>query len=180
MSHQPAEGWSRREFLGRLTLVGTAGLLGLHARPVAADLFVSQLDGDKPVMVLAGLHGGCYELFGSDRVRSIRHLHGKTIAVPELGSGRHLFIAILAVSVGLDPRKDIRWVERPTAEAMQLFTEGKLDAFLGFPPEPQELRAKQIGHVVVNTALDRPWSQYSCCMVRGNQAFVRSLASHNT
>ena len=29
------------------------------------------------------------------------------------------------------------------------------------------------GHVVVNTAVDRPWSQYFCCMVAGNQEFVR-------
>ena len=37
---------------------------------------------------------------------------------------------------------------------------------MGFPPEPQELRAKRIGHVMVNSAVDRPWSQYFCCMVR--------------
>ena len=39
---------------------------------------------------------------------------------------------------------------------MQLFAEGKVDAFLGFPPEPQELRARRIGHVVVNSAVDQP------------------------
>ncbi len=50
---------------------------------------------------------------------------------------------------------------------------GKVDAFLGFPPEPQELRARGIGHVVVNSALDRPWSQYLCCMLLGNRDFVR-------
>jgi hypothetical protein len=27
--------------------------------------------------------------------------------------------------------------------------QGKIDAFLGFPPEPQDLRARRIGHVVV-------------------------------
>jgi NMT1-like family len=54
-----------------------------------------------------------------------------------------------------------------------LFAEGKIDAFMGFPPEPQELRAKKIGHMVVSTALDRPWSQYFCCMLVGNRAFVR-------
>jgi hypothetical protein len=43
----------------------------------------------------------------------------------------------------------------------------KIDAFLGFPPEPQELRAQRIGHVLVNTATDRPWSQYFCCMLAG-------------
>jgi len=56
---------------------------------------------------------------------------------------------------------------------MKLFAEGKIDAFLGFPPEPQELRAKQIGHVIVNSSVDRPWSQYFCCMLAGNREFVR-------
>jgi NitT/TauT family transport system substrate-binding protein len=55
---------------------------------------------------------------------------------------------------------------------MQLFVEGKADAFLGFPPQPQELRAKKTGHVVVNTAVDKPWSEYYCCMLVGNREFV--------
>ena len=56
---------------------------------------------------------------------------------------------------------------------MRLLAEGKIDAYLGFPPEPQELRARKIGHVVVNSGLDRPWSQYFCCMVGGNREFVK-------
>ena len=50
---------------------------------------------------------------------------------------------------------------------------GKIDAFLGFPPEPQELRARKIGRVILDTATDRPWSQYFCCMLFGNRQFVR-------
>ena len=37
MSHQHARQFSRRRFLGGVTLAGTAGLLGLHARRVAAE-----------------------------------------------------------------------------------------------------------------------------------------------
>jgi NitT/TauT family transport system substrate-binding protein len=44
---------------------------------------------------------------------------------------------------------------------------------VGFPPEPQDLRVRHIGHVVVNSAVDRPWSQYFCCMLAGNREFVR-------
>ena len=56
---------------------------------------------------------------------------------------------------------------------MELFAEGKVDAFLGFPPEPQELRARKIGRVILNTTTDKPWSQYFCCMLFGNREFVR-------
>ena len=41
------------------------------------------------------------------------------------------------------------------------------------PPVPQDLRARHIGHVVVNSAMDRPWSQYFCCMLAGNREYVR-------
>ena len=37
MRYQRAQGVGRREFLCGLTLAGPAGLLGLHARPVAAE-----------------------------------------------------------------------------------------------------------------------------------------------
>ena len=56
---------------------------------------------------------------------------------------------------------------------MQLFADGKIDAWLGFPPEPQQLRARKIGHVIVNSSVDRPWSQYYCCMLAGNRDFIR-------
>jgi NitT/TauT family transport system substrate-binding protein len=56
---------------------------------------------------------------------------------------------------------------------MRLLGEGQVDAFAGFPPVPQELRARQIGHLVLSTTTDRPWSQYFCCMVGANRDFVR-------
>jgi NitT/TauT family transport system substrate-binding protein len=131
-----------------------------------------RLDAGDPLVILAGGHLGCFELFGTERVRAIRDLKGKTVSVPELGSPQHVFLASIAAQVGLDARKDINWVIHPRAEAMQLLSEGKIDAFLGFPPEPQELRAKRIGHVVVNSAVDRPWSQYFCCMVYTRREFA--------
>jgi NitT/TauT family transport system substrate-binding protein len=44
--------------------------------------------------------------------------------------------------VELDPEKDFQWVIDPKVKPLELFAEGKIDAFLGFPPEPQELRAR--------------------------------------
>src|SRR5207244_987977 len=79
----------------------------------------------------------------------------------------------MAQYVGLSPHTDINWVLHPPAESIQLLAEGQIDALVGFPPVPQELRARQIGHEVVNSAVDRPWSQYFCCMVAGNRDFVR-------
>jgi NitT/TauT family transport system substrate-binding protein len=134
---------------------------------------IIRLEAGDPVVILAGGHVGCYELFGTNQVRAIRDLKGKTVAVPELQTGPITFLASMAAYVGLKPLQDIHWVTHPRAEAMRLLAEGQIDAYLGFPPDPQELRAKQIGHVVVNSAVDRPWSQYFCCVVAGNRDFVR-------
>ena len=43
---------------------------------------------------------------------------------------------------------------------------------MAFAPLPQQLREKKIGHVILNTTLDRPWSQYFCCVVLGQREFV--------
>ena len=39
-------------------------------------------------------------------------------------------------------------------------------------PQPQELRQKKVGHFVVDTGHDRPWSQYFCCVLTANRDFV--------
>jgi NitT/TauT family transport system substrate-binding protein len=138
-----------------------------------ATALVPSLDGGRPLVVLAGVHGGCYELFGNERVRAIRDLKGKSVAIWGLGAADHVYIASMIAYVGMDPREDVKWVATGTFDGpKQFFIDGKGDAFLGFPPQPQELRARKIGHVIVNTAEDRPWSQHFCCMVAGNREFV--------
>ncbi|MBP1886356.1 ABC transporter substrate-binding protein [Sinorhizobium mexicanum] len=132
------------------------------------------IDAGDPITLLAGVHPGCFELFGDESIRGITDLKGKTVGIQGLGSTPHVFVTSMAAYVGLDPQKDIRWVTDPSVRPMELFIKGKVDAFLGFPPEPQELRARNIGHVVVNSAIDRPWSQYFCCMLAGNADFVRN------
>jgi NitT/TauT family transport system substrate-binding protein len=134
---------------------------------------LTYLDAGAPVVTLAGVHLGCYELFGTERVRSIRDLKGKTVPVNGLGGSKHVLLSSMVAYVGLDPRKDINWIDRSPAEAMKLLADGKADAFLGFPPEPQELRARKIGRVIVNTATDKPWSQYYCCMLISYREFVQ-------
>jgi len=138
----------------------------------AAPLAIA-IDGGAPITVLSGVHVGCFELFGNDSVRSIADLKGKSVGVQGLGSSQHVFTAAMAAYVGLDPTKDIHWTINPSAKPTELYEKGQIDAFLGFPPEPQDLRARHIGHVVVNSAVDRPWSQYFCCMLAGNRDYVR-------
>jgi NitT/TauT family transport system substrate-binding protein len=135
---------------------------------------IMQIDAGNPLVVIAGIQPGCFELFGTERIRSVRDLKGKTVAVEGFTASAYTFIASMMTYVGLDPRKDVTWSVIPPSEAKQLLGEGKIDAFLATPPDPQELRATRVGHVVVNSVTDRPWSQYFCCMVVCHREFVRS------
>ena len=122
--------------------------------------------------MLGGVHIGCYELFASEGIRTITGLMGKSVG---LDAAAPALLSLLAAEVGLDPEKDIRWVTGadPSVHPLELFAAGKIDAYLGLPPEPQILHARKVGHVILRTAVDRPWSEYFCCMLAGNRDYVR-------
>jgi len=236
MNSQESHGLSRREFLTKATLAGTAGIFGLKSNSIAAEPpaettrirlsqvtgiciapqyvakellpsegfrdiqyvkvsginpypafasgevdvsmafiapFLTQVDAGLPIKLLGGVHVGCFELFGIGEIRAIRDLKGKSVGVPAMGSAHHLFLASMLAYVGLDPRKDINWVTHDVADSARLLADQKVDALMAFPPVSQELQEKNIGHVIVNSAIDRPWSQYFCCMVATNREFAR-------
>jgi NitT/TauT family transport system substrate-binding protein len=138
-----------------------------------APTFIIPIDAGEPITIVGGEHIGCFELFAKEGIRSIPDLKGKNVGVLDIGSSQHIFLSIMAAHVGLDPAKDIHWVTSSSPKPMELFAEGKIDAFLGFPPEPQELRDRNIGRVIVNSILDRPWSQYFCCVLAARRNYVR-------
>jgi NitT/TauT family transport system substrate-binding protein len=169
-----AEGFTDIRYISDLPLDAVAhGELDFEMQTAA--WVVSELDAGKPITAVAGVHLGCYELFAHEPIRAISDLRGKKVGIPQKpGSSGHLLLASIAAYVGLDPHTDIDWVSNATGDFMEPFAEQKVDAFLGFPPEPQELRARKIGHVILNTTTDKPWSEYFCCIVMGNRDFVRN------
>jgi NitT/TauT family transport system substrate-binding protein len=138
-----------------------------------ASQFVQAIEAGEPVTLLAGIHVGCIELFANEGIRGVADLKGRSVGVQALGSTPHVLLTLMAAQLGLDPVRDIHWVTDPSVKPIERFVDGKIDAFLGFAPEPQELRARHIGHSILNTALDRPWSQYFCCVLAGNREYVR-------
>jgi len=89
-----AEGFSDTQYLTR------PGPLSWVQKALAAgeiDVYVNyatnvivQVDAGDPVVLLGGVHVGCYELFGGERVHAVRDLRGRKVAVPELGASHHL------------------------------------------------------------------------------------------
>ena len=176
MGHEllKAEGFTEIEYV-KIGMAGpskalAAGRLDIIQDDVAA--YMMSLDRGEPIVVLAGIHTGCWELFVQPSIRSLLELKGRTVAAPEKSS-RQAFVAAMVASVGLDPNKDIVWINHEPAQSMRMFEQGKIDAFMGFVPEPQDLRSRKVGRVLINTLTDRPWSNYFCCLVAGHREFVR-------
>jgi len=148
----------------------------------AADFFLNfassltaAIDRGVRIRALAGIHAGCFGLFAHEGIHEIADLKGRQVALSAMGSPAHLFLAAMVAFVGIDPRRDINWVIAPPGvQTINLFVEHKSDAFFAFPPQPQELRERSIGHIIVDSAIDRPWSQYFCCLLYGNGDYVRN------
>jgi NitT/TauT family transport system substrate-binding protein len=173
----------RAEGFTDIRLVPTAGGFAIPEMVGRGDIdfalsfaasVVFHLDAGVPVTTLAGVHSGCFELFAHPPIGTIGDLKGRRVGIKSLSASAHLYMAIMAKHVGLDPHEDIEWIVPSEGNAMQMFADRTVDAFLGFPPEPQELRARHLGRMILSTTTDTPWSQYFCCVAFGNREFVHS------
>jgi hypothetical protein len=90
-----------------------------------------------------------------------------------LRSTEHTFISSILSYVGIDPQKEVHWVAQPFEASTQRFAEGTIDAVAAQPSQSQELWARRLGHMLVNSTVDRSWSQYYCCIVYTHQTFAR-------
>jgi len=140
---------------------------------IYAPVFLTAIDAGLRFKMLAGVHVGCFALFGNQSSRSITELKGKRFAMAVLRGPAHLLMSVMAAYVGLDPGRDIDWVVSQAPTPIELFMDGRVDALMAFPPDPQLLAARGFSNVIVNSALDHPWAQYFCCILAGNLDYVR-------
>jgi NitT/TauT family transport system substrate-binding protein len=136
---------------------------------------VRRLDDGVPITLVAGVHPGCFELFVHEPIQTITDLKGRRVGVPDVRGGPpQLYVSIMAAHVGVDPEQEIEWITTDdVASRMELFVQGEIDAYLAFVTDFPELRGRRIGRSILNMAMDKPWSQYFCCVLAGNTAFVR-------
>jgi NitT/TauT family transport system substrate-binding protein len=165
-----ADGFTDVRYVGTTAPTGEEdlgrGKFDFHSSLAVA--FAIAIDREVPLTVVTGLHAGCYELFAHDGIRGIADLRGKRVGQI---AGLAL-ISMISAYVGLDPTKDLDLVDVSAAKPVELFAAGKLDAYLALPPDVQELHARKLGHVIMRTAVDPPWSQYFCCMLGANREYA--------
>jgi NitT/TauT family transport system substrate-binding protein len=170
------EGFSDIRYIDTASATESANAIGGGQADLSFDFvspFIIGIDSGQPITVLAGAMSGCFELFVKEGIKTVADLKGKKVGLRSLGATPHVLLSIIAAEVGLDPVKDIEWVVNPKSSPIELFVNGKVDAFVGNPPESLDLRAQRIGHVIVKTSVDRPWSQYFCCMLAGSRDYTR-------
>jgi len=138
-----------------------------------APSLVMAMNASAPITILAGLHVGCFEVFGKNEIRTLADLKGRTLGIALYADAGQRLLTIMTSLVGLDPAKDLHWLTDRSLRPMDLFIEGKVDAFLAAPPALQEVRARNIGHVIASSIRDRPWSQDYCCMLATHNEFAR-------
>jgi NitT/TauT family transport system substrate-binding protein len=137
---------------------------------------VGRIESGVPIKVLAGIHPGCFELFVHEQVKSVPDLKGKQVGLDDsISSTPGQFVSFIAADAGLNPEKDIRWVTPDGgADPVQLFMDGKIDAYMAFMPEAMGLRERKIGRILVDLARTEPWSKTFCCLAVGHAAFVEN------
>jgi NitT/TauT family transport system substrate-binding protein len=135
-------------------------------------VWIAAIDQNAPVSILCGLHAGCFEVFGNDRVASVRDLKGKRVAITALGSDDHAFIASTIAYIGLSPKTDIEWVIANPKDWSRLLADKKVDVIGTFPPMSYDIHASGVGHVIINTTTDEPWRNYFCCMIGGHRDYI--------
>ena len=72
-------------------------------------------DQNSSVKIIAGTHDGCQRILvsNSSKIASVQDLKGKSIAVGGLGDVAHVAFLVTVAKAGLDPHKDVNWVEVP-------------------------------------------------------------------
>jgi NitT/TauT family transport system substrate-binding protein len=66
---------------------------------------IQAIDQGAPITILAGVHGGCYELFAREGLNRVTELKGQQVG---LQGGSPALLKLMAAHVGLDPEKDLR------------------------------------------------------------------------
>jgi len=143
------------------------------------NLIAANVDAGLRMVALAGIHPGCFEVFATPGISTIRDLRGKTIAVNARNASDQFygFFSILLAYVGVDPLTEVNFVEiGPDINALRdAFVDGRSQAFIAPAAFGPSLRRnpKNPGKVILDTTMDKPWSQYYCCNLVANRDWVR-------
>jgi len=121
------------------------------------------MDAGAPITLSGGVHPGCFELFANENIRSITDLKGKSVGVRAWVS-QHSFLAVSQLCRLDPPRTSMDTRQRQTIGALRRRKDRCVPGFSRSRRNcgPADRSCDR------HSTLDRPWSQYFCCMLAGN------------
>jgi NitT/TauT family transport system substrate-binding protein len=178
-----ADDFLKEEGFTDVTVVNTAQsvLKGESDVGVAyGNYLAAHVDAGSPFVALGGTHVGCMELWAKPGINAIRDLKGKTLVVGKKDPLVNIFYGIwvsMLTSVGVDPA-EVKFIDLndPNANEIEYFLNGTSDATLTAATQGATLRAnpKNPGKMIFDTTVDRPWSQYYCCLLSTNRSWLNA------
>ena len=141
---------------------------------------VARVDAGQPIVALGGTHVGCIELWAVPGINGIRDLRGKRLVAGKQDVALDVFYGLwvsLLTSVGVDPSEvNFTFPTDPNKSETDYFIEGKTDATLAAVTQGPLLRAnpKNPGHQIFDMTVDKPWSQYYCCLLVANRDWAKA------
>lgn len=175
---------------GFTEIISTPGGITLGESDIGvsyANHIVTGIDAAFPWIALAGCHTGCIELWGAPGIASVRDLKGKTmdvwdkVAAPRAdlrAAGTFYgFLLSLLSQIGIDPSQLTLNEVTPQTDTRARFLAGRTDAVFEAGSGGAVMRrdARVKGHrVILDTSVDKPWSQYYCCLFIANKDWART------
>ncbi|QTF08554.1 ABC transporter substrate-binding protein [Brenneria izadpanahii] len=126
------------------------------------------------VNLTVGTHGGCMRLLASrnGNIRSIADLAGKSVAVTDQASPVRNFFAIQLAKQGIDPDRQVNWIQYPADLFGEALRKGEVQAIAG--EDPQSWLIKRNDQLVeISNNLTGEYANATCCVLGLRGELVR-------
>ncbi|MBP2171380.1 NitT/TauT family transport system substrate-binding protein [Erwinia toletana] len=136
------------------------------------------------VDLTVGTHGGCMRLLApkDSGINSVRDLVGKSVAVTDQASPIRNFFAIQLAKLGIDPDKQVNWVQYPADLFGEALRKGEVQALATDDPQGWLIKHHD-GLVEVDNNLKGEYASLTCCvlglrgsLVRDNPEVARAIS----
>lgn len=126
------------------------------------------------VDLTVGTHGGCMRLLApaSANIRSVKDLVGKSVAVTDQASPIRNFFAIQLAKLGIDPDKQVNWVQYPADLFGEALRKGEVQALATDDPQGWLIKHHD-GLVEVDNNLNGEYRNLTCCVLGLRGSLVR-------
>lgn len=135
------------------------------------------------VDLTVGTHGGCMRLLAPKNagINSVRDLVGKNVAVSDQASPLRNFFAIQLAKQGIDPDKQVNWVQYPADLFGEALRKGEVQAIASDDPQGWLIK-KRYDLIEVDNNMNGEYRMMTCCvlglrgsLVRDNPAVAKAI-----